>query len=1108
MAALLEFKKEELKSKINSIERAVHMYHMRAASYREEREKMCGQARENEVANITAEFNKIIQSLQIKQQQLIQQIDNSFQIVLERDVCTLESGRSEGVISSLLSSKDRVESLLSAETLKRNFFNESAQIGQLIEQDLNILTQIQFEQFEESSDAIEFPTFLLDTDTCKTSIQEVILVESAPEHFPISSSEAEDTPSVLLLEQPIDMLPDQTVAPDLPELTKVTLTESTDDTCLHDELAISSPANPPETPGETADAAACEPTSCEDISSVLISKEMRTVPFERLCVDQKYKFVVTYVKSPSYLYLQLLTKEFNLKIPGITQYHAHIDDNPNEALPVNPDSVTPGSYFFAKYDIDNCWYRAVILGTDTEQQKLNVYFIDYGNPGLVSIDNIRALPEQFFNYPQQAFVASLYNIKPIGSDVTVITPSNDDEWTLPTMKYQWEQEVTQWVDVMLDPHPTVYGYISQCGESNHLELDLVLSTETVRHVLDSNLIPFTPSQLTLLDRDHVSLRELLISGAMGVETDTSTRLVYSDTLSFSTTISSARESATPTHATHPDFSEVFGTLRSHNEEEYYFPNIFQDNGSFSCMVAATDCPDLFYVNISHLRAGVIDEIASEIVSYMETVSFDRNPIDVKQPCLAFYTEDKHWYRGIVLERKNSNQNFFVFFVEFGSTSWVTKEHILPIDRKLLRFPVQAVPCRLYGIKPKNKLLWSLEAVEAFTKLSGPTSILTAFMMSWEVHERIHNNVVIMKEFVINIRLYECDNQKTSLNERLVELEYAEAIDLTRELDLSASSVSFSNSPDELDNWNPMENDFLSPRNNYQYEDDNIDTAIQGYKEPDQSDICRYYNSVRGCKRGGSCKYVHTSYSSRSKARKREIPNSTAVQELPSISSFIHCKIMSIQSAYNFYITCPYGCVDLAGDILSRSGNLSGFFEEKYPIEETEFFLLNKEIQEYYDTQAYPVPSEYYANGEIIIVHSNAHSWSRSRVVNAETFQVFYLDYGYTEVVDPNEIRQIEKKFLFTPFQAIPCILSGIVPVVEKVDLARERLETLARHRNFLARVEGRLEKGKLKMYFLPNANEPMDCNQSCGCLNDLLCDEGLYERCERQNENEIQIFPG
>ena len=1134
MAAALEFIKQQLKSKINSIEEAIQMYHMRASSYREEKRQICEQTKLNEANKITAEFCKLFLLLHNKQQQTIEELNNSFQIILEKETSISQNGTCDGVISNLVFSKKKVESLLKAETTKSAFFSESAQIGHLIDQDLHAIMQYQFEQFDEPSDPIEFPTFKVDVDNCVNAIQEIIFVESLP-IIPPSSTE--------LTESIIDTQSDQAVTPSSPHLTHKTEQNSqmvstidsqvipTDETNLENHSVIESETESNEAPVNPIDIISHELSVEENENSGLASKEVATelttdieshptkVPFECLSVNQEYKFVVTHSSSPSYLYLQLVTREFNQMIPGITEYHTHIDEYPEEAELVNPDSVTAGSYYFAKYDVDGCWYRAVILAAETEHpQKVSVYFIDYGNTDLVSIHNLRILPEKFAIFPQQAFIASLYNIKPIDSDALIITPTNDDEWTLPSMKYQWEQEVIQWVDVILDAHRSVYGYISQCGQSNHLELDLVLSTGTVREIMDSRLIPFTPSQLTLLDRDHVSLRELLISGSMGVESDSTSQLNYSDIFSLSTSNSSHHSNKLSTMipekltyedtlVTHLEYSEIFGTPRSDCEDGYFFPNIFQEESFFSCMLAATDSPDLFYVHVIHIRAKIIDEIASEIVGYMETYPCDRTPIEVKQPCLAFYTEDKLWYRGIVLEIKPNEEKYFVFFVEFGSTSWVTIKHIKPIDSKLLRFPIQAIPCRLYGIKPKNKLLWPLEAVEAFIKLSGPSTILTASMVSCEPHERIHNNVIIMKEFVINVRLYEYNIQETSLNDCLIELGYAESIESPHDT-ISASSISFSNSPDELDGWNPMESEFLSSRNNYIYEDDNIDLAIQGYKEPDLSRICRYYNSARGCNMGSLCKYIHTLYPKKNRQREKAIPNSTLVLALPPKNSYIHCKITSIQSPYNFYIRCPNGSIDLADDIVTESGNTKHLFEEKYPIEETEFFLLHKEIQAFYDTQAYPVLSEDYYNGEIVIVHSSEHNWYRSRVIDPGSIKVFYVDYGYTEIVNQANIRQIEKRFLFTPFQAIPCVLSGVVPIIEKLDEARERLESLATNRNFLARVEGCIDKGALCLYFLPNENEPVDCNLPCGCLNELLCNEGFYERCESKNENEIKTFPG
>lgn len=76
-----------------------------------------------------------------------------------------------------------------------------------------------------------------------------------------------------------------------------------------------------------------------------------------------------------------------------------------------------GQLVAARY-VDNLWYRARIIGF--RNGEFEMFYIDYGSSGVVTIDKIRHLPLHFTKLPVQAFRGRLYGIKPT---------SKDDKWT-------------------------------------------------------------------------------------------------------------------------------------------------------------------------------------------------------------------------------------------------------------------------------------------------------------------------------------------------------------------------------------------------------------------------------------------------------------------------------------------------------------------------------------------------------------------------------------------------------------------------------------------------------------------------------------------------------
>ncbi|XP_056623220.1 tudor domain-containing 6 isoform X2 [Triplophysa dalaica] len=71
----------------------------------------------------------------------------------------------------------------------------------------------------------------------------------------------------------------------------------------------------------------------------------------------------------------------------------------SEADVIHECSVQKGSLVKAVFPEDGCWYRAVVKGT-TENDLIQVEFIDFGNEAIVSRSNICRLDKQLLSYPR------------------------------------------------------------------------------------------------------------------------------------------------------------------------------------------------------------------------------------------------------------------------------------------------------------------------------------------------------------------------------------------------------------------------------------------------------------------------------------------------------------------------------------------------------------------------------------------------------------------------------------------------------------------------------------------------------------------------------------
>ncbi|CAL1279712.1 unnamed protein product [Larinioides sclopetarius] len=93
----------------------------------------------------------------------------------------------------------------------------------------------------------------------------------------------------------------------------------------------------------------------------------------------------------------------NLELTSeITQYCENLESSSfnGNSLPEVDELV------LAKYDVDNQWYRAVILD-DSNSPFYDVIFIDYGNSERVSLDFIRKMEKDFMSLPVQTQLCSI-----------------------------------------------------------------------------------------------------------------------------------------------------------------------------------------------------------------------------------------------------------------------------------------------------------------------------------------------------------------------------------------------------------------------------------------------------------------------------------------------------------------------------------------------------------------------------------------------------------------------------------------------------------------------------------------------------------------------------
>uniref|UniRef100_A0A336MTU0 CSON004633 protein n=1 Tax=Culicoides sonorensis TaxID=179676 RepID=A0A336MTU0_CULSO len=136
-------------------------------------------------------------------------------------------------------------------------------------------------------------------------------------------------------------------------------------------------------------------------------KNIPQLPTARIpLVKEKFSVRVILSQSPKMFFIQPLDmqKKFETLVNKMQKYYETMKD------PLDPVTIKEHYLYAAYRESTKEWCRAKLLNRYSEDCN-KVYFPDYANIDVVSIKNLRELPNEFRELPEQAVQAKLYGIK-------------------------------------------------------------------------------------------------------------------------------------------------------------------------------------------------------------------------------------------------------------------------------------------------------------------------------------------------------------------------------------------------------------------------------------------------------------------------------------------------------------------------------------------------------------------------------------------------------------------------------------------------------------------------------------------------------------------------
>ncbi|XP_043563458.1 putative ATP-dependent RNA helicase TDRD12 [Chiloscyllium plagiosum] len=132
----------------------------------------------------------------------------------------------------------------------------------------------------------------------------------------------------------------------------------------------------------------------------------------------------------------------------------------------------------------------------------------------------------------------------------------------------------------------------------------------------------------------------------------------------------------------------------------------QNDGNYhSVVISEFSSPKKFHVQLVATREAfcAFENEINQKVMEKKTFIFNTSMPTVGDLCLAFCETEKRWHRVKILSIVDSKRIYEVFFMDFGTCSYISLNNIQPLLKDALKLPFQAICCSLFGVEPMEKL---------------------------------------------------------------------------------------------------------------------------------------------------------------------------------------------------------------------------------------------------------------------------------------------------------------------------------------------------------------------------------------------------------------------
>ncbi|XP_063079286.1 tudor domain-containing protein 15 [Engraulis encrasicolus] len=414
------------------------------------------------------------------------------------------------------------------------------------------------------------------------------------------------------------------------------------------------------------------PLRCTNETKIIPSTTMK----EDFDIGVVFEGYAEYILSPTNFWVRTAKRndDFETLMDLLADHISPLQQN-EDVL----ENAVPGTLCLAMFEKDLHYYRAII--TDTLENGVEVYFVDFGNTEKVPGWLIKKLPERFTCEPEFAINCSLAHVLPVEEVWTdTVTESFRKIISNKALKIQVVQKTNERLIVDL------FENDSENGESISLLM-------TANNMAQYWTCKPTASSPVLKEQDLK--RNAKTQGPKGSTMPGQEKLQKENV--------------------QPDKDSEENAKVTQNGPDMFKIQRFKVGEELNVRCCSFICPSEFWCQIEN-QTCVFDKLMDGMQVFYQMHNKPLSSSDLF--CAIKLTEDDKWYRGYILSRKHINCQ--VFLVDFGiiREEMMTKLQALLPEFNLLVW--QAFRCTLYNlIEPANGTTWSTEACQALKEfMSG------------------------------------------------------------------------------------------------------------------------------------------------------------------------------------------------------------------------------------------------------------------------------------------------------------------------------------------------------------------------------------------------------